>query len=274
MDPYLEAPDIWPDFHDAFAGSMRAQLNDRLPEPYYCRVQVRAEAGLILEEGRLHSIVPDLTVLERRDRLREASDRGVLTAPRVEVTPGVEVRIHTDPVRHPFLEIRDAARGHRVITVIEIVSPSNKRPGPDRRAYEAKQQEVLESDASLIEIDLLRGGRRLLPYPELDAATHALRCDYLVILNRAARRVGTWMDYTLYPVAIRELLPCIPIPLAGEDPDVPLDLQVAQSEAYRTGPYLRALDYTAPPQPPLSREDEAWADALLRAARLRAAPAG
>jgi hypothetical protein len=272
MDPYLEAPDIWPDVHDALAGSMRGQLNDRLPEPYYCRVQVRAEAGLVLEAGRLHRIVPDVTVLQRRDRLHEESDRGVLTAPRVEVTPGVEVRIHTDPVRHPFLEIRDAARGHRVVTVIEIASPSNKRPGPDRRAYEAKQQEILESDANLIEIDLLREGRRLLPYPELDEAIHALRCDYLVILNRAARRAGTWMDYTLYPVIIRELLPCIPVPLAGEDPDVPLDVQVALHEAYRTGPYLRAVDYTVPPQPPLSGKDEAWADTLLRAASLRATP--
>lgn len=269
MDPYLEAPDIWPDIHEAFAATIRGQLNERLPEPYYCRVQVRAEAGLVLEAGSLHHLVPDVTVMQRREGRSEERDHAVLTVPRMEVTPGVELRLHTDPVRHPFLETRDAARGYKIVTVIEIVSPSNKRPGPDRRAYEAKQHEILESDVSLIEIDLLRGGRRLLPYPELDEAAHALRCDYLVILNRAARRAGTWMDYTLYPVDVREMLPCIPVPLTGEDPDVPLDVQVAAHDAYRSGPYLRAVDYTPPPQPPLSAEDEAWADALLRAARLR-----
>ena len=60
--------------------------------------------------------------------------------------------------------------GHKVVTVIEIVSPSNKQPGPDRRSYETKQQEVLSSDANLIELDLLRTGRRLLPvsYTHLD----------------------------------------------------------------------------------------------------------
>ena len=53
--------------------------------------------------------------------------------------------------------------------MIEIIIPSNKLPGPDRRAYEAKQMEVLSNDANLIEIDLLCGGQRLLPYPELEA---------------------------------------------------------------------------------------------------------
>jgi hypothetical protein len=26
MDPYIEAPDIWPDFHDAFAAAIGGQL--------------------------------------------------------------------------------------------------------------------------------------------------------------------------------------------------------------------------------------------------------
>jgi hypothetical protein len=247
---------------------MRAQLNDRLPEPNYCRVQVRAEAGLILEEGRLHSIVPDLTVLERRDRLREASDRGVLTAPRVEVTPGVEVRIHTDPVRHPFLEIRDAARGHRVITVIEIVSPSNKRPGPTagptRPSSKRSSRATPASSRSISP-----WGRRLLPYPELDAATHALRCDYLVISTGGAAWGPGWTTRSSW--AIQGAVARIPIPLAGEDPDVPLTCR--WRKARRIAPALtRLLDYTAPPQPPV-QEDEAWADA--RCARpAAAAPAG
>jgi len=131
--------------------------------------------------------------------------------------------------------------------------------------------EVLESDASLIEIDLLRGGRRLLPYPELEDTVHQLGGDYLVLINRSSKRAGTWMDYTLYPVDLREALPCIPVPLPGSDPDVPLDLQAALVRTYQEGPYLRATDYGAPPDPPLSAEDEAWADRLLLDAGLRPA---
>ncbi len=131
-------------------------------------------------------------------------------------------------------------RGDGRTCEISIPSPSNKRPGPDRRTYETKQREVLESDANLIELDLLRGGTRVLPYPDLAAAVDDLRCDYLILLNRSAQRQDLWMDYTLYPLDAREPLPCIPTPLAGQDPDVPLDLQIAAQRAYREGPYARA----------------------------------
>lgn len=276
MDPYLEAPDIWPDFHDALAAVIRAQLNDLLPAPYYARLQKRPEMGILLGTGLSRRVVPDVTVLRRT--LAEAqpaydtSRSGgavVLDRPRARPSAGVEVRVSIAPLQHHFVEILDAERGHKLVTLIEIVSPANKCPGPDRRAYEAKQQDVLASDANLIELDLLRGGQRLLPYPDLAAAVAVLAPDYLVLLNRSALRQGDSMDYTLYPVRLREPLPCIPVPLAGQDPDVLLDLQVAANRVYREGPYRRMVDYSVEPDPPLSEEDAAWADGLLRAAGLR-----
>lgn len=283
MDPFLEAPDIWPDFHDALAGALRADLNAALPAPYYARLQKRPELGIVLESGTLRRIVPDVSILRwpsaasrpaggmREPSPAAAYEAGVavLDRPRVETTPGLEVRIHTDPLQHRFVEIRDAQRGHKLVTLIEIVSPSNKQPGPDRRSYEAKQREVLSSDANLIELDLLRAGQRLLPYPELEAAVYELDADYLVLLNRSALRQENWMDYTLYSVDLREPLPCIPVPLAGDDPDVLLDLQVAFNRVYREGPYLRMIDYSADPEPPLAEDDNAWLDQRLRAAGLR-----
>jgi hypothetical protein len=276
MDPYLEAPDIWPDFHDRLATTLSSVLNVELPDPYYARLQKRPELGIILEAGYKHRIIPDVSVL-RYPQVRKSPSgvSGMVTAvatleqPRTEATVGVEFRVYTDPFQHRFVEIRDAERGHKLITLIEIVSPSNKQPGPDRRAYEAKQEEVLSSDANLIELDLLRTGRRLLPYPELEAAVHSLAADYLVLLNRATLRQGNWMDYTLYPVNLREQLPCIPIPLAGEDPDVLLDLQIAANRVYREGPYVRAVDYTAVPTPPLNEGDTTWANEQLHAAGFR-----
>ncbi|MEE8390751.1 MAG: DUF4058 family protein [Anaerolineae bacterium] len=275
MDPYLEAPDIWPDFHDALAATIRAHLNASLPAPYYARLQKRPELGVALEGGVLRHIIPDVTVLRRPqpETLTEpATGTGVavLELPRVEATAGVEVRVYTDPFQHRLVEIYDAEREHRLVTVIEIVSPSNKRPGPDRRVYETKQRDVLDSDVNLIELDLLRSGRRLLPYPDLVAAVQALSPDYLVLLNRSTLRQGNWMDYVLYPIRLREPLPCIPVPLAGQDPDVLLDLQVAANRVYREGPYIRAIDYCDPPDPPLNEADAAWAGELLCTAGLRA----
>ncbi len=63
MDPYLEAPDIWPDFHDRLATTLSAMLNVQLPTSYYARLQKRPELGVILEAGSTQRIIPDVTVL-------------------------------------------------------------------------------------------------------------------------------------------------------------------------------------------------------------------
>jgi hypothetical protein len=74
MDPYLEAPDIWPDLHEALAGEIRAELNLLLPPPYYARLEVRPEVGIVDDAGTARRIVPDVTVSIGR------SDGGVRTA--------------------------------------------------------------------------------------------------------------------------------------------------------------------------------------------------
>ncbi len=268
MDPYLEAPDLWSDFHDALAAELRAELNVRLPEPYYARLQMRPELGVVLEAGIPHRIVPDVVVV-RPPATPPTVSVAVVEQARTVLSEPVRLTVRTDPLQHRFVEIRDASRGHKLVTLIEIASPSNKRPGPDRRAYEEKQREVLDSDANLIELDLLRGGQRLLPYPDLQVVVESLACDYLVLINRAATRLGTTMDYELYPVRLREPLPCIPVPLREPDPDLPLDLQIVVNRAYDSGPYRRAVDYHQVPEPPLPEPDAAWANALLQEKELR-----
>lgn len=265
MDPYLEAPDIWPDFHDALVNGIRVDLNRTLPPPYYARSQKRAELGVALDAGQLRRIIPDVVVAwQPQPSQPPSTGTTVIEQPRSEATAGVKLRVHTDPFQHRFVEIRDASRNHKLVTIIEIISPANKQPGPDRRSYEAKQREILESDANLIELDLLRAGERILPYPELAAAVEQMSPDYLILLNRSVERSDTWIDYVLYPVGLRETLPCIPIPLAGNDPEVLLDLQVVFNRVHQEGPYARLIDYTAAiPQPPLAADDADWVESLL-----------
>lgn len=268
MDPYLEAPDIWPDFHDRLATMISVDLNTTLPDPYYARLEMRPEMGVVLSEGIPRRIVPDVVVV-RRSEGTGSPVAPVLDRPRTEISEAIHLTIRTDPIRHHFVEIRDAVRGHKLVTLIEIVSPSNKGRGPDRQAYEEKQREVLHSDASLVELDLLRTGERILPYAELWEAVEQLGPDYLILINRAAGRRGMVTDYELYPVALTEPLPCIPVPLRAGEQDVPLDLQVVVNRVYDGGPYRRMIDYTQPPDPPLPDRDAAWAAALLRDASLR-----
>jgi hypothetical protein len=172
-----------------------------------------------------------------------------------------------EPIRHAYVEIRDPSRGHALITLIEIVSPSNKCRGPDRRAYLQKQSEVLESDASLIELDLLRTGERLLADPEVQAYVAGVQPppDYLVLVNRAWQRAGGIRAVQIFPILLAEALPVIPAPLRQGQEELPLDLQFLFSRAYDSGPYRRgAVDYDRPPEPPLVGDQAAWADQRLR----------
>lgn len=270
MDPYLEAPDIWPDFHDALAGEIRRALNRTLPSPYYARLVMRPEVGIVGEEAK-RPLVPDVTVQRSTNRERPSAEAGVavLDAPRTTASQSISVRVDVEPLRHQSVEIRDGSRGHALVTLIEIVSPSNKRPGVDRRAYLEKQREILDSDASLIELDFLRKGDRLNVFPAaLDAISQLQPTpDYLVSVNRAWER-GAKLHFELFPATVRDPLPCIPVPLREGEDEVLLDVQFVFQQAYDSGPYTRgAVDYTRPPEPPLSSEDAAWAQQLLRSAK-------
>ncbi len=272
MDPYLEDPRTWPDFHASLASALRGALNRRLPSPYYARVELRTEVGIADEaDGPGKTIVPDVLVLQGRASPSSAIATTDPAQGRTTASPWVEFpRPETEAVRHYYLEIRDPAQGHKLITLMEIVSPWNKKAGAGRQAYRKKQREILKSDASLVEIDLVRRGRRPLPDAYLEEAVRVLspRPDYLVLVSRSWRRRGDDPGSIAFPIRVREPLPCIVVPLKESEPEMLLDLQSVFDMVYDAGPYHRgAVDYSRPPVPPLSDEDAEWASGLLAAGR-------
>lgn len=276
MDPYIEAPDIWPDFHQRFAGEISSELNGVLPKPYYARLEMRPEIGIVDEESR-RRIVPDVAIVRPRRPWRTAAGEGsvaLLDEPRADLSPSVRIRMLDELLRHHFVEIRDASRGHALVTLIEIASPANKRPGDDRDAYEKKQQEILESDTSLIEVDLLRAGSPLIATSAVRASTASFEpCpDYLVTVNRAWQRGADW-EYQVFPVRLEGPLPCIAVPLRKNEPEPLLDLQFVFQQAYDRGPYARgAVDYDGPPDPPIRDDLRQWLKDCLE--RWLATPTG
>jgi hypothetical protein len=267
MDPYLEAPDIWPDFHNRFATYLSDVVNEKLPSPYYARLESRPEVGIAEEEGK-RRIVPDVAVLRRPESQPAAAGVAVLEPPRATLSPWVEITIIHEPLRHAYVELRDPTRGHRLVTLIEIVSPNCKRAGADREGYFRKQREVLESDASLVEIDLLRAGKRPLAHAQIEVGILGLRPapDYLVQVHRAWKRT----DVLLFPVVIAGPLPVVPVPLREGQDELLIDLQFVFNLAYERGPYRRALDYSQPPRPPLPDDLAEWGRECVRAAGLAA----
>lgn len=281
MDPYLESPEVWPDLHDRLATLMSAQLNESLPRSYYAQLEMRPEIGIVNRPAS-RRVVPDVSVVRtprHHPQVDGTSGVAVLervsVQPRHDLSPAVVLSISTERFRHKVVEVRDSSRGHELVTLIEIVSPSNKRSGPDRDAYVTKQREVLASDASLVQIDLIRAGERPFGDDVLGSIYTEIpdrADDYMVLVDRAAGRAQASIGrLEAFPASLREMLPCFPVPLRSGDKDVPLDLQYAFNRAYDTGPYARgAVDYDAPlPPPALAADDAAWVDGLLRTAGIR-----
>jgi hypothetical protein len=139
--------------------------------------------------------------------------------------------------------------------VIEILSPSNKRPGGrDYLRYQSKRQSLLYSPVHLIEIDLLRAGER----PRL--ARPVPNAPYYVTVSRADQRP----EVDVWPIQLWERLPRVPTPLLPPDPDVMFDLSLAVAEAYERLGYQDRFNYQEPPPPPpLSKTEAAWVEQLL-----------
>jgi hypothetical protein len=124
----------------------------------------------------------------------------------------------------------------------------------------AKQQEVVHSEAHLVEIDLLRYGPHVLAVPESQVRGR-FDYDYLISVNRANERRNR---FEVYARTVRQPLPRIRVPLTADDPDVQLDIRAALEQAYEAGSYRDRIDYHAPCEPPLDPDDQAWVDGFKR----------
>jgi len=217
MDPYLEHPQVWPDVHASFIVYLREHLRPLLGPRYIIAIESR-----VFVEGPAtdHPIIPDAWV---RPAGAETQGENVTL---LEADPAVEVQVPPATasaerpsltgrfpleVKETYLTIRDRQSGQRIVTVLELVSPTNKYAGPGRESYGAKQTEVRQSATHLIEIDLLLSGPHIVAIPEWAARQHG-PYDYLVYVNRAE---GLRARFALYPRLLRERLPRIRLPLAA-----------------------------------------------------------
>jgi hypothetical protein len=253
MDPYLEGYE-WESFHAAFMVDLADALSPRLPEQYVVRPQRRVYVEhTFSSDPEVETIIADGVILRPP---QNGSSGAVATLPEVGTATGVEVVLPM-PVTHyeTYLTVRELET-MEVVTVIELLSPTNKRGGDGRRAYLEKREEVLKSRTNLVELDLLRGGRRLPTVTPLPPG------DYFAIISRMGRRPMA----TVIPWTLRDRLPTISVPLRREDADVPLDLQAAFTQRYDRGGYRRSSMYRMALDPSLLPEDREWAAQLVQPA--------
>jgi Protein of unknown function (DUF4058) len=255
MDPYLEQH--WGDVHHNLITFAEGMLNERLPPDLRARAQERIVVQLPTDD---HTFYPDVRVVEHE---RKGSGGVAVATTEIIAAEPLEVPL-IEPETQGFLEIIQSRPERRLITVIEIVSPSNKYAGKGRELYRQKQNDLMEAEVSLVEIDLLRAGPHVLQLP-LSRFPPAYQTPYKVCVHRSHKAKAE-----IYRAPLRERLPIIRVPLRETDADVPLDLQQMIAHVYRNGRY-DDIDYTRPPVPPLDEDDAKWADELLHAADKRPA---
>ena len=110
--------------------------------------------------------------------------------------------------------------GHLVITSIEVLSPANKHAGEGQRLFLQKRDDMTRAGVNTVEIDLLRGGDRILMIRR-EQIPPSHRTDYQICVWRAAQPGSV----LVYKAPLRERLPVISIPLRPADPDALLNLQ-------------------------------------------------
>jgi hypothetical protein len=257
MDPYLERH--WGDVHTRLVTYASDQLQKYLPRDLRARVEERV---VVSEWDRHRSFFPDVRVIEAERRPRRPAKSKAIIA----LAEPLVIDLANEPETQRFVEIRDVSSGSRLVTVLEVLSPSNKRPGEGQEQYLRKQQELRDAGVSLVEIDFLRAGDWIVALPE-GALEPARRTPYRVVVRRGWRRLQA--EY--YGIDLAGRLPTIRVPLRLTDSDVPLDLQALLEQCYENGGY-DDIDYTKAPDPPLPAVAARWAAQLLRRAGRRRAP--
>jgi hypothetical protein len=259
MDPYLENPEIFPDFHDSAITYLREQLQASLPAPYFAAMGRR-----IWIEFARRSIGPDVQIRRGADSVvREPVEGGVALATSATARP-VVVRVAHDEFREPLIEIyAQGGREKRLVTSIEILSLTNKTSGErGRELYKRKQDEMLSSKVHLVEIDLLRGGEHTTAVPLDLAVEECGNFDY----HLSVHRFDEMETFFVYPIRLEDRLPVIGIPLLPGDPEVSIDLKAVFDRCYDAGPYSREISYGEDAVIPPLRPDQAkWAEQFVRA---------
>ncbi len=251
MDPYLEQTGVWNQVHLDLIANIRYFLAPLVQPHYKVIIEQLTYTTLVSPNGD-----PKPPVAGRPDNL-VISPKGYQPAATAAAAPAATKPLPAtlpmpEEELHRYLEIRD--KENEVITVIEILSPANKR-GEGRKQYLDKRNDIPDSFTNLVEIDLLRQGR---PMPMEVAAEN----DYRIVVSRRKNRPVA----DAYLFSIRDPIPDIPIPLRQGDDEPGLELNDILHKVYELGYYATFVAYDISLNPPLADDALAWTESLIQSA--------
>jgi hypothetical protein len=252
MDPWPETPGVFPGVHSLIIAQILEALNPRLPPPYLATIDklVRVDPELRTE--------PDVSAFSPGER----TEGGVAAEPFADagMVAGLSERV-LELWDRPYLDIR-AGEGDRLITAIELLSPSNKMAGESgRAACQHKQEEFRPGGVNAVEIDLLRGGAHTTAVPLARLRQVSAEYDYHICTTA----VGEPTRHHVRPFRMTDPQPPLVVPLEPGVAPVTLELRPLFDRVYDIGVYQRWARYaTRQPDPPLTPGRQAWAEGMVR----------
>ena len=251
MDPWLEHPARWLGVHNSLIAAIRDELASKVAPRYF--VDIEQHSYLVLLAGELFLSRPDTVIgrtKSRRPLPRPLESSASAAVGVLELDVKVPVK---DRVDEWYLEIRAVGTG-KLITVIEVLSPTNKSHSAGRKTYCKNRNRIFASNTNLVEIDLLRAGK---PMPIV--TREPVKSDYRIMISRSKSRPRA----KLLAFGVCQASPAVPIPLLPKDPEPSLDLNGVLHALYERARFDLRLDYANPPVPPLSEDDAEWARAIV-----------
>jgi Protein of unknown function (DUF4058) len=249
MDPWLEHPDLWPDVHNSLITAMRDVLSPLVLPRYFVGVDSRTTVltGMDVErvyrsDVLVHAVEPPAKV--RGTNVAAGAQSSVRT---IEVI----VPVQEDEIEETFLTIKELP-GRKLVTVIELLSPTNKKTKDARAEYLERRRKLIRGGVHFVEIDLLRAGE---PMPLINSAPPS---DYRILICRREHAKRAVLHAFSWTVPI----PLISIPLLPGDAEPTLDVNSVLHSLMDRVQYDVVVNYKKPPEPPLRPEDEPWAAAI------------
>ena len=242
MNPYLEQPGLWPQVHNRLIVAIADEITPQVAPKY--RVSIEERIYTSTEAIPLIGIA-DVSVFPRDSNASLPTATTQLTEPRrVTIPMPVEVT-------ERFLEVR-LVQTNEIVCVLEVLSPSNKRTGEGRIAYETKRQKIWGSATNLVEIDLLREGS---PMPVTDPAQKT----YSILVSRSVNRPNA----ALYEFDLTKPIPPFPVPLQLKDREAIVKLQPILNDIYTRARFDLTINYSQTLKPNLSDDEATWVKNIL-----------
>ena len=223
----------WQSLHTQWSGTITADLNRRLPKRFLAAAPISLGPFISADiaEQELLSSTPEV------NGRADAGGVAVATEPDVYAPPATELSL---PVTFPdeyLIEVRDTSRGSRVVAVVELVSPANKKEADARERFAAKCMSYLNKGIGLVVVDTVTERHWNLHNEFVDLANYDdkfLMPDgesiYATAYRPVHRNDEDLIDLWWWSLAVGSALPVVPLALKGYG-CVRLDLEATYAEA-------------------------------------------